>query len=86
MPQGLVDRLISQLAARGVKDAKGDAISILKARGHLDTAGKLTAEGQKRQDMGPDGRAKARAAKVSGRPVTDYKYNPKTNMATLKRR
>tara|TARA_R110000868_G_scaffold260739_2_gene518856 strand:- start:39 stop:296 length:258 start_codon:yes stop_codon:yes gene_type:complete len=85
MPQNLVDRLTSQLSAKGVKNAKGEAISILKARGHLHADGTLTAEGKKRQDMGPDGRAKDRASKVSGRPASDYKYNPKTNLATLKK-
>lgn len=86
MPQGLVDRLTDQLAAKGMKDAKSEAIAILKARGHVDSSGNLTAEGKKRQDLGPDGRAKDRASKLSGRPASDYKYNAKTNMATLKKR
>ena len=34
--------------------------------------------------MGASGRAKDRAAKRSGRDASDYKYNPKTNGATLK--
>lgn len=84
MPQNLVDRLTSQLAAKGVKDAKGEAISILKSRGHLDDSGVLTKEGAKRQALGPDGRAKDRASKLSGKPASAYKYNPKTNQATLK--
>jgi hypothetical protein len=46
--------------------------------------GKLTKEGQKRQDLGNSGRAKDRAAKYSGNSTKDYKYNPKTNRATLK--
>ena len=86
MPQNLVDRLTDQLSAQGVKNATGEAISILKARGHLDANGELTAEGQQRQDMGPGGRAKDRAAKASGRKASDYTYNAKTNTATLKRR
>lgn len=86
MPQGLVDRLTSQLASKGMKDAQGEAIAILKRRGHLDNDGKLTTEGQKRQTMGPEGRAKDRAAKATGRSPAAYKYNPKTNTATLKRR
>lgn len=86
MPQGLIDRLKSQLAARGVKDSEGEAIAILKARGHLDDYGRLTAAGKAREELGPDGRAKDRAAKISGRTPSDYKYNAKTNQATLKRR
>ena len=87
MPKtGLIDRLTSQLASSGVADAKGDAIAILKARGHLDASGNLTAAGKTRQAMGASGRAKDRASKQSGRPVSDYKYNPKTNSATLKKR
>jgi len=80
----LVVRLTNQLAARGVKDAKSEAISILKARGHLDDKGNLTEEGRKRQELGADGRAIDRASKASGRKPGDYVYNAKTNMATLK--
>lgn len=76
----LVVRLTNQLAARGVKDAKSEAISILKSRGHLDDKGNLTEEGRKRQELGADGRA----SKASGRKPGDYVYNAKTNMATLK--
>ena len=86
MPQNLINRLTSQLSAKGVKNAEGEAIAILKARGHLDDSGKLTAEGAKRQAMGPDGRAKDRAAKASGHKPSEFEYNAKTNRATLKER
>jgi len=86
VPQGLIDRLTSQLAAQGLKDAKGEAIAILKARGHLDDSGKLTNEGLARQAMGADGRAKDRAAKLSGRKPSEYNYSAKTNRATLMKR
>jgi len=84
--QTLVDRLTSQLTATGVKDPKGEAIAILKARGHLDAKGELTPEGLKRQAMGPDGRAKDRASKLSGKPASAYTYDKATNKAVLKRR
>jgi len=58
------------------------ATGLLTKRGHMK-AGKLTAEGQKRQALGNAGRAKDRAARYSGRNPSEYKYNPKTNMATL---
>lgn len=84
MPQGLIDRLTSQLASRGVNNANQEAITLLKSRGHLDDRGNLTPEGLKRQQMGADGRAKDRASKRSGKPVSAFKYDPKTNRATLK--
>lgn len=83
MPK-LVERLKRQLASRGVKGSEGMAIALLKKRGQLNSEGELTAKGKKRQAMGNDGRAKDRAAKRSGRKASDYKYNKKTNRATLK--
>lgn len=50
----------------------------------MDSKGKLTSDGKKRQAMGASGRAKDRAAKKSGHSTNDYKYNKKTNRATLK--
>lgn len=61
------------------------AIALLKKRGQLDSSGKLTAKGKKRQALGNDGRAKDRAAKRGGGKASDYKYNPKTNRATRKK-
>lgn len=81
----LEDRLTRQLASRGVKNSRGVAIGLLKKRGHMDDDG-LTKEGRKRQAMGNDGRAKDRAAKESGRSAKDYKYDAKTNRATLKKK
>jgi hypothetical protein len=60
------------------------ARGLLKKRGQMDTKGNLTAEGKKREKMGAAGRAKDRAAKYSGRKSSDYKYNAKTNRATVK--
>lgn len=48
------------------------------------SGGKLTAKGKARQALGAAGRAKDRAAKESGRKASAYKYNAKTNRATLK--
>jgi len=77
-------RLTRQLVARGVDNAKGVARSLLIKRGHVTKNGALTAEGKKRQEMGNDGRAIDRA-KSKGHSKDDYKYNKKTNRATLKK-
>lgn len=83
--QTLINRLTDQLAAGGQKDAKAEAIAILQKRGHVDANGNLTPEGLKRQNLGPAGRAKDRAAKASDHKASEYVYNRKTNKATLKR-
>lgn len=82
----LETRLTRQLAAKGMKNAKGAAIGFLKERGQMNDDGSLTAEGKKRQAMGADGRAKDRAAKQSdgAHKASDYVYDKKTNRATLK--
>ena len=80
----LETRLTRQLASPGNKNAKGMAIAIMTKRGDLKD-GKLTAKGEARQALGNAGRAKDRAAKASGRSASDFKYNPKTNAATLKK-
>lgn len=82
----IVARLTSQLAAKGMSNAKGMAIALLKKQGNMAANGKLTAQGKKRQAMGNGGRAKDRAAKASGHKASDYKYNAKTNGATLKKK
>ena len=81
----IVKRLTNQLRSKGIKGAKGMAIAKLTEYGSLKD-GKLTEKGKKRQAMGASGRAKDRAAKDSGRSVTEYKYDKKTNRATLKNR
>jgi len=85
MPK-IAERLKRQLASKGVKGAEGMAYALLKKRGQMDNKGNLTAKGKKRQALGNAGRAKDRAAKASGRSTKDYKYNPKTNQATLKKK
>lgn len=81
----LLDRLTRQLASRGVKGARGMAAALMKKRGQMTKDGKLTSEGKKRQAMGNDGRAIDRASKKSGKSKSSYKYNPKTNKATIKK-
>lgn len=85
MTSKLQTRLTRQLAARGVKGAKGMADALLKKRGQLSSSGTLTATGKARQALGADGRAKDRAAKASGGKPSDYKYNAKTNRATKRK-
>jgi len=82
----LESRLTRQLAAKGIKDAKGMAIALLKKRGHMTGNGKLTAKGKGREKLGNGGRAKDRASKASGKPASAFKYNAKTNQATLKKK
>jgi hypothetical protein len=79
----LQTRLTRQLASRGVKNAKSVADKLLADRGHLKN-GKLTKEGQQRQSLGNDGRAKDRAVKRSGGKPSDYSYDPKTNRTRKK--
>lgn len=81
----IVARLSKQLASRGVKSSKGVASSLLKRWGQMNSKGKLTSKGKKRQSLGKAGRAKDRAAKVSGHSSNMYKYNSKTNRATIKK-
>ena len=87
MPQ-LLDRLISQLTSKGMSEdiARATAIDVLTKSGNLDEAQNLTDKGRMRQAMGASGRAKDRAAKLSGRDPKEYKYDPVTNRATLKRK
>jgi hypothetical protein len=79
-------RLTDQLTAQGgVKDPAGLARSLLIKRGQMTDAGKLTAQGKERDSMGADGRAIDRAVTRSGHKAKEYKYNPATNRATLKK-
>jgi hypothetical protein len=76
--KSLVKRLTQQVGSKPM------AIALLKKRGDLTADNKLTPHGKARQALGAAGRAKDRAAKASGHPATDYKYNSKTNRARLK--
>ena len=81
----IVERLTRQLRGKGVKNPKSAAYAFLTRAG-LMKGGKLTAKGKKRNAMTPAARAKSRAAKASGRSASSYKYNKRTNRATLKRK
>lgn len=75
-------QLINRLAMQ-VGD-KATAIAILQKRGHLKADGKtLTAEGQKRNSMTAEERAKDRASKKTNRPASDFSYNKKTNTTRI---
>jgi len=81
----IINRLTRQLASKGVKGAHNMAMGLLKKQGSVNSKGKLTAHGKKRQALGAAGRAKSRAAKYSGGKPSQYKYNPKTNRARKKK-
>lgn len=76
------NKLVKRLAAQTGNE--GMARALLKKRGHMKADGSLTPEGERRNKMTAAERAKDRAAKVSGKPTQVYKYNPRSNTATLK--
>lgn len=73
----LVDRLSAQVGSRTL------ASRLLRKRGHMKADGSLTAAGEARSRMTARERAIDRESKKSGRGKRFYKYNPKTNQATL---
>ncbi|HEX6829053.1 MAG TPA: hypothetical protein VF104_08745 [Burkholderiales bacterium] len=84
MPK-ILERAVSQIQAKGADKSKAFAIatSSLQKSGVLKKGTQeLTPKGAKRQEMGAAGRAKDRAARKAGGDANDYKYNPKTNLAT----
>lgn len=85
----ILKRLVTQLERKGLSPdvANATARASLQRAGVLEKGSdKLTKYGKERQGMGAAGRAKERAAKRSGRSPGEYKYNPKTNTATLKKK
>lgn len=73
----LITRLTRQMSAKGVENARAEAVLHLQNCGNLyKGTEELTVKGKKRQAMGPAGRAIDRAAKASGRDPSDYKYVP----------
>lgn len=75
----LIDRLTAQVGDRAT------ALKLLVERGHVyPGTERLTPEGQKRDNMTAEERAKDRAAKAAKRPASSFKYNPSTNRATRK--
>lgn len=89
MPK-ILDRLVRQLKAKGKSERAAYAIATkaLQRSGNLKPGTqKATAKGKRRGDMTPGERAKDREVKYSkGRhKASEYKYNAKTNKATLKK-
>lgn len=76
----LLERLTAQVGDEAL------AREILVKRGHMTAAGHLTAEGHRRSMMTAEERAVDRAVKRSGKPHSDYTYNPATNRATLRKK
>ena len=83
----ILERLVSQLKAKGKSASAAYAIatSVLQKSGNLKkNSTEATAKGKRRGSMTPAARAKDRAAKKSKHKTSDYKYNRKSNVATLK--
>ena len=73
----LIDRLAAQVGDRTT------ALKLLAERGHIYPGTEtLTPEGQKRDNMTAEERAKDRAARAAKKPASTFKYNPSTNRAT----
>lgn len=86
----ILDRLVKQLKAKGKseKAAYAIAVSTLQRAGDLKKgSSEATTKGKRRGSMTPAERAKDRAKKYSKNKhkTSDYKYNAKTNLATLKK-
>tara|TARA_R100000458_G_C8253853_1_gene230278 strand:- start:993 stop:1289 length:297 start_codon:yes stop_codon:yes gene_type:complete len=73
----LFNRLTSQV---GNKDL---AKNILIDRGHMNSDGTLTQEGELRDNMTAEERAIDRASKESGKPKSSYIYDKEKNKAKL---
>lgn len=87
MPK-LLDRVVSQLQAKGMPKSKAFAVgtaSLQKSGSLKPGTQNLTAKGKKREAMGAAGRAKDRAAKAGGGAASDYTYNQLTNAARKKK-
>ena len=87
MTSSIEKRLTSQLKAKGMNSeaAKNIARKKLQEFGNLKADGTPTAKGEKRGAMTPGERAKDREASYSGHSTKEFKYNSKTNRATLKK-
>jgi len=83
----ILDRLVQQLMAKGKSKDAAYAIAnaSLQKNGVLKKGSQqLTDKGKKRNSMSAGERAKDRAAKKDGKSPSQYNYNKKTNIATLK--
>lgn len=87
MPK-ILERLVSQLQAKGKSKSAAYAIATkaLQKSGNLKPGtSQATAKGKRRGAMTPAARAKDRAAKRGNHKPSDYKYNKKSNLATLRK-
>lgn len=85
----ILERLVQQLQAKGMDKQRAYAVATktLQKSGSLKPGSQeLTSKGKSRSAMGAAGRAKDRAAKISGRKPSDYKYNQLNNTARLKKK
>jgi hypothetical protein len=83
----ILKRLTQQIKdnSPGVKDPEAAAIAALQRYGSFKKGTtELTEHGKTRNEMSPGDRAIDRAVKRSGRKASEYKYDAKTNAATLK--
>lgn len=84
----ILERLVKQLKAKGKSTSSAYAIatSALQKAGNLKKGTQqATSKGKRRGAMTPSERAKDRESKRTGNPVSKYKYNSKTNRATLRK-
>ena len=84
----ILERLVSQLKAKGKSEQAAYAIATaaLQRSGNLKKGTReATPKGKRRGAMTPAQRAKDRASKRSGKSISKYKYNSKTNLATLRK-
>jgi hypothetical protein len=88
MPEpAILTRLKSQLRAKGMNPGQAAAVAqktLQRSGSFKKGSATATAKGDRRSAMGAAGRAKDRASKASGHKARDYKYDPKTNRASLR--
>ena len=83
----ILDRLVKQLRTKGYSKSAAYAIATksLQKSGNLKKGTrKPTSKGTRRGKMTPGQRAKDRQAKYDGKRPSQYKYNRRKNIATLK--
>ena len=83
----ILERLVSQLQAKGKSKSSAFAIATaaLQKSGNLKRGTQqATSKGKKRGAMTPSERAKDRASRKSNHKTSEYKYNKKSNLATLR--
>lgn len=85
----ILERLVSQLQAKGKSKSSAFAIATaaLQRSGNLKKGTQQpTSKGKKRGNMSPAQRAKDRASKRSKHKSSEYSYNAKSNLATLRKK